>query len=101
MARLFKVSSLHAQRFHDQKVRDLTPQALVFDELWGLLKKQKNCAEDECHEAGDFWDHTAVTADSKLMVSLGVGKRTKKPDARAGDSRQTLSESGVSASSSQ
>jgi IS1 family transposase len=40
-------------------------------------KKQKNCAEDERDEAGDFWDHTAVTADSKLMVSLVVGKRTK------------------------
>lgn len=40
-------------------------------------KKQKNCAEDERDEAGDVWDHTAVTADSKLMVSLVVGKRTK------------------------
>jgi IS1 family transposase len=40
-------------------------------------KKQKNCSEDERDEAGDFWDHTAVTADSKLMVSLVVGKRTK------------------------
>jgi hypothetical protein len=27
--------------------------------------------------AGDMWDHTAVTADSKLVVSLVVGKRTQ------------------------
>lgn len=27
--------------------------------------------------AGDLWDHTAVTADSKLVVSLVVGKRTQ------------------------
>jgi IS1 family transposase len=40
-------------------------------------KKQKHGAEDERDEAGDFWDHTAVTADSKLMVSVVVGKRTK------------------------
>jgi IS1 family transposase len=40
-------------------------------------KKQKNCTEDERDEAGDFWDHTAVTADSKLVVSLVVGKRTR------------------------
>jgi hypothetical protein len=40
-------------------------------------KKQKNCAENERDEVGDFWDHTAVTADSKLIVSLVRGKRTK------------------------
>jgi hypothetical protein len=40
-------------------------------------KKQQNCAENERDEGGDFWDHTAVTADSKLIVSLVVGKRTK------------------------
>jgi hypothetical protein len=40
-------------------------------------KKQKNCAETERDEMGDFWDHTAVTADSKLRVSLVVGKGTK------------------------
>ena len=28
--------------------------------------------------AGDMWDHTAVTADSKLVVSLVVGKRTQE-----------------------
>ena len=26
-----------------------------------------------------MWDHTAVTADSKLVVSLVVGKRTREP----------------------
>jgi hypothetical protein len=78
VARLLKVSGRHAQHFHDQEVRDLTPRALEFDEQWRFVKKkQKNCTEDERDGAGDFWDHTAVTADSKLMVSLVVGKRTK------------------------
>jgi hypothetical protein len=27
---------------------------------------------------GDFWDHTAVAPDSKLIVSLVVGKRTQE-----------------------
>lgn len=40
-------------------------------------KKQKHCRDEETHEAGDLWDHTAVAADSKLLVSLVVGKRTK------------------------
>ena len=39
-------------------------------------KKQKRCEEHERDAAGDLWDHTAVAADSKLVVSLVVGKRT-------------------------
>jgi IS1 family transposase len=41
-------------------------------------KKEKQCANHEREEAGDQWDHTAVAADSKLVVSLMVGKRTYK-----------------------
>jgi hypothetical protein len=41
-----------------------------------LQKKQKRCAAHERETAGDLWDHTAVAADSKLVVSLVVGKRT-------------------------
>jgi hypothetical protein len=40
-------------------------------------KKQKRCTVEERTEAGDMWDHTAIAADSKLMVSLVVGKRTQ------------------------
>ena len=41
-------------------------------------KKQKRCAVAERAEAGDIWDHTAIAADSKLIVSLVVGKRTQE-----------------------
>jgi IS1 family transposase len=41
-------------------------------------KKQKRCEAHEQDEAGDLWDHTAVAADSKLVVSLVVGKRTQE-----------------------
>jgi IS1 family transposase len=41
-------------------------------------KKQKRCTVEERTEAGDMWDHTAITADSKLIVSLVVGKRTQE-----------------------
>jgi hypothetical protein len=40
-------------------------------------KKQKRCQAAERAEAGDLWDHTEMAADSKLIVSLGVGKRTQ------------------------
>ena len=42
-----------------------------------MEKKQKNCAEHARDDAGDVWDHTAVTADRKLIVSFVVGKRSK------------------------
>ena len=79
VARLLKVSGRHAQRFHDQQVKDLRPRAIQFDEQWSLVKKkQKHCSPEEVHQAGDFWDHTAIAPDSKLIVSLVVGKRTQE-----------------------
>jgi len=42
-----------------------------------LQKKQKRGQAHE-EDAGNMWDHTAVAADSKLVVSLVVGKRTQE-----------------------
>jgi IS1 family transposase/transposase-like protein len=79
VARLLKTSGRHAQRFHDQEVQDLRPRAIQFDEQWSFVKKkQKNCGPEQSHQAGDFWDHTAMAPDSKLIVSLVVGKRTQE-----------------------
>jgi IS1 family transposase/transposase-like protein len=79
VARLLKTSGRHAQRFHDQEVQDLRPRAIQFDEQWSFVKKkQKNCSPEETPQAGDFWDHTAMAPDSKLIVSLVVGKRTQE-----------------------
>jgi len=39
-------------------------------------KTQQRCTAAERAEAGARWDHTAIAADSKLVVSLVVGKRT-------------------------
>lgn len=46
------------------------------DEKWAFVgKKQKNCppADDRC---GDCWGHVAIDPESRLVVSLVVGKRT-------------------------
>jgi hypothetical protein len=70
VARLLKTSGRHAQRFHDQEVKDLRPRAIQFDEQGSFVKKkQKNCAPEEVPQAGDFWDHTAMAPDSQLIVS--------------------------------
>ena len=79
VARLLKTSGRHAQRFHDQEIQDVRPRAIQFDEQWSFVKKkQKHCGPEETHQAGDFWDHTAIAPDRKLIVSLVVGKRTQE-----------------------
>ena len=57
----------------------MKPRAIPFDEQGSFVKKkQKHCGPEETHQAGDFWDHTAIAPDSKLIVSLVVGKRTQE-----------------------
>ena len=47
-----------------------------FDEKWSFVyKKQAQCAEDET-ERGDNWDHTAIDAEHRLLLSIIPGKRT-------------------------
>jgi IS1 family transposase len=38
-------------------------------------KKERHCAPGDAHR-GDCWDHTAIDPQSRLVVSLVVGKRT-------------------------
>ena len=50
----------------------------TIDEKWAFVeKKQKNCdpSDPEDDDKGSQWDHTAVDVDSRLVVSLVVGKR--------------------------
>ena len=44
VTRLLRVSGRHAERFHDEHVRDLRPLAVEFDEQWSFVKKSKNAA---------------------------------------------------------
>jgi hypothetical protein len=39
-----RVAGRHAEWFHDQHVRGLTPKALEFDEQWSFVKKSRNAA---------------------------------------------------------
>jgi transposase-like protein len=42
VARRLRVAGRHAERFHDQRVHDLTPKALEFDEQWSFVKKSRS-----------------------------------------------------------
>ena len=52
-----------------------------FDEKWSFIaNKEKNC--DDTNPAddrkGDTWDHVAIDAESRLIVSVVPGERTAK-----------------------
>src|SRR5258708_12822533 len=52
-------------------------QEVQLDEKWSFVaKKQKHCQPDEAR-CGDCWDHVALDAESRLVLSVVVGKRTE------------------------
>ncbi len=72
---------LHARALHDEGVRDLDVDEVQFDEKWSFVgKKQKNCdpLDPDDEDKGDQWDHTALDVDSRMVVSLVVGKRSRE-----------------------
>ena len=51
-------------------------QEVQFDEKWAFVAcKEKHCTPQDTRR-GDCWDHTAIDPESRLVVSLVVGKRT-------------------------
>jgi transposase-like protein len=85
VTRIARRIGLHASAQHDERVRGLKVDEAQFDEKWAFVgKKQKNCDEGDPGDSskGDQWDHTALDVDSRLVVSVVVGKRTKQNVAR-------------------
>jgi IS1 family transposase len=61
----------------DAKMRDLTCHFLQFDEIWGFIgKKEKHRMIDDDPALGDVWTFCAIDAETKLVPSFRVGKRT-------------------------
>lgn len=64
------------QKFHNDKVMDVTTKRVQCDEIWSFVySKQKNVPEGMEDQAGDVWTWTAMDADTKLVVSWLVGSR--------------------------
>ena len=61
----------------DEKMRNLTCENLQFDELWGFIgKKERHVNQFDDSTKGDVWTFVALDADTKLIPSFRVGKRT-------------------------
>ena len=64
----------------DQEFRNLTCERIQVDEIWGFIsKKQRHVTEeDDKARVGDVWTWVAIDADTKLIPSYHVGKRTSE-----------------------
>src|SRR6202140_3516619 len=59
------------------KMRDLPCRRLEFDEIWGFIgKKARHVRPDDDPQFGDVWTFCAIDAETKLVPSYKVGKRT-------------------------
>ena len=68
------------QQFMDRELRGLDLNHIEVDELWTYVaKKQSRLTVDEkrdCHDIGDVYVFTALDAETKLLASYVVGKRS-------------------------
>jgi IS1 family transposase len=61
----------------DYKMRDLDCHLLQFDEIWGFIgKKEKHLGFKDDPTKGDVWTFCAIDAETKIVPSFKVGKRT-------------------------
>lgn len=63
----------------DAKFRNLHLQKIQLDEIWGYVgKKEWRVSEEKnASEVGDMWAFVAIDADTKLVPTFLVGKRTR------------------------
>ncbi len=60
-----------------ETLRDLNTTRLEMDEIWGFIgKKEKHVRPTDDPTTGDVWTFCAIDADSKLVPTFKVGKRT-------------------------
>jgi transposase-like protein/IS1 family transposase len=76
MSLLLKAGA-RCEQLLDAKMQNLTCKHVQLDELWCFVqKKARNIRQDDPEEWGDQWIFVALDADSKLVPTFFVGKRT-------------------------
>lgn len=64
------------EKYHNEMVQKVNAKRVQCDEIWSFVySKEKNVPQGMEDYAGDVWTWTAIDADSKLIISWGVGGR--------------------------
>ena len=77
--RYARLAGDHANKLHNELVA-ISPMTreVQLDEKWSFVyKKEAHCEQDE-KTYGDNWDHTALDAENRLLLSVVPGKRTRE-----------------------
>lgn len=69
----------HCAEVLDSRMRNVRCEHVQCDELWTYVgKKNRHVKEDDPAEFGDQWVYVAMDADTKLVPSFFVGKRSSE-----------------------
>lgn len=75
--RLLEVVGERCEKLMDAKLRDLKCRYVQCDEIWSFVgKKQRHVRKEDGTEVGDQWIFVAEDAETKLIASYCIGKRS-------------------------
>lgn len=79
IVKLLAATGTACDAYQDEHLANLTKcERIQVDEIWSFVySKQKNIPDGKWPEAGDIWTWVAICADTKLVVSWRVGRRTR------------------------
>lgn len=77
--RLLVMAGRQCEKLWNERMKNLPCARIQSDELWTfLMKKQRNVRKGDPVEFGDQWVYVALDADTKLIASFLVGKRSSQ-----------------------
>jgi hypothetical protein len=75
--RLLVLAGQGCEKLMDERMRQLPCKRIQCDEIWTfVMKKARNVRKDDPAEFGDQWIFVALDADSGLIPSFIIGKRS-------------------------
>jgi transposase-like protein/IS1 family transposase len=74
--RLLEVIGPRCERLLDSRMRNLRCRYLQCDEIWTFVQKKQRRVKNGEREIGDQWVFVAMDADTKLVASFQIGKRS-------------------------
>jgi IS1 family transposase len=79
ICRLLVAVGNHCGELLDARIRNVRVQYVEADEIWTYVgKKNRHVNDDDPAEFGDQWVFVAMDAETKLIPSYVVGKRTRE-----------------------
>jgi IS1 family transposase/transposase-like protein len=80
---LMNTAAGNVSRLMNAKMRGVSARYVQSDEIWCFVgKKRRNVRESDPAEVGDQWVFVAMDAETKLVPSFVIGKRTRETTLR-------------------